>query len=175
MSTSPAISASPRLSSLTSLGGFVLPLVLARQIRFPAVLLLPARLVVASLRVLPGAILGHGGDPILYNWVVITYLDRFLAKVNITDGECWEWTAQRNEAGYGRFWTGKVKSYAHIVSYDLFVAPVGSLIVMHRCDNPPCVRPSHLRAGTQKQNMQDMITKGRHSKNWILPFGSLTV
>ena len=32
---------------------------------------------------------------------------------------------------------------------------------MHDCDNPPCVRDDHLKAGTQKQNIQDAKKRGR--------------
>lgn len=34
-------------------------------------------------------------------------------------------------------------------------------IVMHTCDNPLCINPTHLVAGTIKLNSQDMIKKGR--------------
>ena len=40
-----------------------------------------------------------------------------------------------------------------------------SQVVMHKCNNPPCVRVSHLRLGTQKENVNDSITKGR----WMSP------
>ena len=34
--------------------------------------------------------------------------------------------------------------------------------VLHRCDNPPCVRPDHLFLGTNKDNVDDKMAKGRH-------------
>jgi hypothetical protein len=39
--------------------------------------------------------------------------------------------------------------------------PVDKPLILHRCDNRPCCNPSHLWAGTQKENMDDMMAKGR--------------
>lgn len=89
--------------------------------------------------------------------------DRFWGKVQKRGGDqCWEWTAGRTSAGYGAFWTGRRDILAHRMSYILAVAPVPlAMYVCHHCDNPLCVRPSHLFIGTAKDNMQDAVSKGR--------------
>ena len=86
---------------------------------------------------------------------------RFWGKVD-KSGECWNWTGSRKPQGYGQFNISGVPRYAHRVSYELAFGriPAGALI-RHKCDNPLCVRPSHLEPGDQKQNMHDMISRGR--------------
>ena len=78
-------------------------------------------------------------------------------------GNCWVWTGAITKFGYGKFSVAKnMWELAHIVSWVLANGPVpDGLFVMHRCDNPPCIRPSHLMTGTAKDNAQDMISKGR--------------
>lgn len=78
-----------------------------------------------------------------------------------TDG-CWLWTSSRSKHGYGHLrWKNKYIS-AHRASYMLFHGEIQkNLVVCHKCDNPPCVNPDHLFIGTRKDNMQDMIKKGR--------------
>ena len=39
--------------------------------------------------------------------------------------------------------------------------PIGG-VVMHTCDNPRCINPNHLLLGTQQDNMDDKMAKGRH-------------
>ena len=54
--------------------------------------------------------------------------------------------------------------YAHRAAWELANGPVpNGMSVLHRCDNPPCVRPEHLFVGTQKDNVRDMIEKGRRA------------
>jgi HNH endonuclease len=103
-------------------------------------------------------------------------LSRFWAKVDKTPGhgpkgECWIWTAATIKSnGYGVF--GLHPHYsaflAHRVSW--FIAH-GSLptdrLILHHCDNPPCIRPEHLFEGDQSDNMRDCAAKNRTGTNGL--------
>ena len=76
---------------------------------------------------------------------------------------CWEWKRATNNIGYGMF---RIKQglmrTAHRVSYELFNGPIpNGMVVCHTCDNPKCVNPDHLWAGTMLDNIRDMDSKGR--------------
>lgn len=91
----------------------------------------------------------------------ITIQERFWAKVEKGAG-CWEWRAHRIPTGYGTFEFDGRTVGAHRVAYQLCVGPIpGGLCVCHHCDNPGCVRPDHLFVATRKENMADMVRKGR--------------
>ena len=86
---------------------------------------------------------------------------RFHAKVRKTAG-CWVWTASKNREGYGHFRLGEHMRLAHRVSWFLLRGPIpDGMNVLHKCDNPSCVRLSHLFLGRHIDNMTDMKTKGR--------------
>jgi hypothetical protein len=86
---------------------------------------------------------------------------RFWSKVRKTE-TCWLWTAARNEWGYGLFrFEGKLR-LAHRVIWTLECGPIPTgICVLHRCDTPACVRRDHLFLGTNKDNAEDMMRKGR--------------
>ncbi len=89
--------------------------------------------------------------------------EEFWARVDVRGfNECWEWQGCRHPIdGRGRLrWRGE-ETYAHRLAFEL---ATGRKLVnhgLHTCDNPPCCNPSHVRDGTQADNMIDMQTKGR--------------
>ena len=48
------------------------------------------------------------------------------------------------------------------------------LLVMHKCDNPKCINPEHLKLGTHLENMRDKKEKGRCRKGSKHPGSLLT-
>lgn len=88
----------------------------------------------------------------------------FLRKANVQEVGCWEWTGYRVKGNhpYGVYRFNNRTQAAHRVSYQLHKGPIpGGSVVRHKCDNPPCVNPDHLELGTQKDNVQDMLFRGR--------------
>lgn len=79
--------------------------------------------------------------------------------------ECWEYTSPRDRGGYGLFSLAhRITLRAHRFAYEISTGteiPDG-LCILHSCDNPACVNPSHLRVGTRAENMRDCLARGRH-------------
>ena len=77
-------------------------------------------------------------------------------------GECWEWTGYFGVRYYAFFSLKHYNFRASRVSWFLEAEiDPGPLLACHSCDNPKCVRPSHIFCATQLENRQDAKRKGR--------------
>lgn len=82
--------------------------------------------------------------------------------------ECWPWKGCVNHLGYGGLKVGGKMRRSHRLAWELTYGPIPhgegyhGMCVLHRCDNPPCVNPSHLWLGSQQDNIADRDAKGHH-------------
>jgi len=87
----------------------------------------------------------------------------------LVDGQteqCWLWLGSKNAKGYGLFGVGGKIYSAHRIAFSVAsgVFSEEKSHCLHRCDNPSCVNPAHLFAGSNQDNQDDMIAKGRAKK-----------
>jgi HNH endonuclease len=81
-------------------------------------------------------------------------------------GPCHLWAGSTTQKGYGQFWLDGKLERAHRAAWILEEGEIpDGLGVLHYCDNPPCVRRSHLFLGTQVDNMKDRDAKGRDTSH----------
>lgn len=87
---------------------------------------------------------------------------RFWEKVKKTNG-CWVWRGSHfQRSGYGEVRVAGKRMPAHRLSYLLTHGEIPSgKYILHSCDNPTCVNPAHLRAGTPRENMIDKACRFR--------------
>ena len=94
-------------------------------------------------------------------------IDRLGKRLLVVPNGCWEFQGSRTKYGYGQIRTGQkdTKRRAHRIMWEIVFGPIPEgLHVLHKCDNPPCCRPSHLFLGTQADNNADRDAKGRNNQ-----------
>ena len=101
--------------------------------------------------------------------------ERFWSHVLKADGDaCWLWQASGQRYGKIKY-SGRFYS-SHRMAYHLAHGPIpDGLLVCHKCDNQKCCRPDHLFAGTNADNQQDMLAKGRENRACGINHGSKTM
>lgn len=97
---------------------------------------------------------------------------RFIAKHKTTSpidclldskSGCWNWQKAKTPHGYGVLRLDGNLEYAHRYYYKLAYGEIEEgMHICHKCDNPSCVNPEHLFAGTRSDNLSDCVNKGRH-------------
>lgn len=91
-------------------------------------------------------------------------LNRFIEKVEKTP-TCWIWKGSKFTSGYGDLSFFPSERRAHRASWVIHYGKIPKgLHVLHKCDVKDCVNPEHLFLGTHRENMQDMVRKGRRPK-----------
>jgi hypothetical protein len=95
--------------------------------------------------------------------------DRFLshtwAQDNEQDMDCLIWTGTLQSQGYGLTWANGKVLLAHRVAWEMYRGSIPKgMHVLHKCDRRNCVKVDHLFLGTNKQNVEDKISKGRDTR-----------
>lgn len=93
--------------------------------------------------------------------------ERFWEKVDRRGADdCWIWIGSVDTRGYENLGAdgGRPMLRAHRISYEINVGPIpAGLVVCHQCDVRKCVNSAHLFVATQRDNVLDMLRKGRNN------------
>lgn len=102
-----------------------------------------------------------------------SYAEKIFKNSKAMSSGCIEWQGYKNKGGYGRRRFNGEKHLVHRMVYSLVhggrIIPFG-LLVCHKCDNPACINPAHLFLGTQMDNINDCVKKGRNKGYINSPF-----
>ena len=110
----------------------------------------------------------HFGEelrPLQVQYHGLSEYERFLKRVQTDDPDkCWNWLGSSNKKGWHGQWRNQSGGIelAHRAAWRLMKGSIPQgMCVLHHCDNPVCVNPTHLFLGSQSDNCKDMWAKGR--------------
>lgn len=88
--------------------------------------------------------------------------DRLRAGAVRTSCGCLEWIKSRDKDGYGKLSVNRVDCRTHRLSWEQINGPIPTgRMILHTCDNPPCIDPSHLVLGDARGNASDRVDRSR--------------
>lgn len=108
--------------------------------------------------------------------ITIPLEEQFLQRLGrTTEDGCIIWAGLTAGNGYGVIGHRSRNVYAHRIAYERAHGPIpDGLWVLHRCDNPLCINPDHLFLGTQRDNIDDMVSKNRQCRGESITSSKLT-
>ena len=75
---------------------------------------------------------------------------------------CWHWIGASSQDGYAKiFWNGRMENVTRVLHKVSNGAIPPKMFMLHSCDNPGCVNPSHIRLGTNSENQKDRFRRHR--------------
>lgn len=95
----------------------------------------------------------------------MTPLEQLLRYTAARPNGCIEWTGATDQDGYAIVQIDGRSRRAHRIAWEIANGSElpSEILVRHKCDNPPCICPSHLLTGTHLDNVRDCIERGRRS------------
>jgi len=104
------------------------------------------------------------GSPEVVRRIVGASLAERLAAYSRPDGDCLVWFGGTHRSGHGKIQVSGRSIGTHRIAFIEAYGPIPEgLVVRHKCDNPPCIRPEHLELGTSADNTNDRTIRGRTS------------
>lgn len=85
--------------------------------------------------------------------------------IPVPETGCWIWLGCTDDNGYGLVTVKRVVHRAHRLAWSEVNGPItAGLHVLHKCDTPSCINPTHLFVGTNDDNVADKVRKNRQSR-----------
>jgi hypothetical protein len=94
-------------------------------------------------------------------------ISKLFAKVKrVETSDCWLWGGRTTQKGYGHMDNGRKVIIVHRFMYEQLhgITLTSEEHVLHSCDTPHCCNPSHLRVGTNQENILDKLERDRSGK-----------